>query len=77
MLKVFHLCLHKQDQRSSFRGDQPHCGHRIRGPEGPRLSACSTSGLSTVIDLAEAFKGERIIPALMARPDSVNAEDER
>jgi len=55
--KVFHSCPQEQDQRSSFRGDQPHCGHRMRGPDGPRLPSCSSLGLSTVVDLAEAFNG--------------------
>jgi hypothetical protein len=26
--KVFHSCPQVQDQRSSLRGDQPHCGQR-------------------------------------------------
>jgi len=33
---VFHICPQLQDQRSSFRGDQPHRGQRMRGPEGSR-----------------------------------------
>jgi hypothetical protein len=32
---VFHACLQVQAHRSSLRGDHPHCGHRMRGPEGP------------------------------------------
>lgn len=34
MSNVFHSCLQLYDQRSSFRGDQPQSGHRMRAPEG-------------------------------------------
>jgi len=41
--KVFHSCPRVQDQRSSLRGDQPQCGHRMRGgPDVPSFSSSSS-----------------------------------
>jgi hypothetical protein len=36
-----------QNQRSSLRGDQPQRGHRIRGPDGPKLFSWSASRSKT------------------------------
>src|ERR1700730_2017822 len=49
---VFHEWPQVQDQRSSLRGNQPHSGHRMRGPEGSRLLAWSGSRSKTTDDLA-------------------------
>src|SRR5438034_9318045 len=48
---VFHSCPQLQDQRSSFWGDQPQSGHRMRGPDGPRLFSGSSSRSKTTDDL--------------------------
>jgi hypothetical protein len=46
--KVFHSCPQEQVQRSSLRGDHPHSGQRMRGPEG--LFASSSSRSTTTDD---------------------------
>ena len=50
---VFHSWPQLQDQRSPLRGDQPQSGHRMRGPDGPRLFSWSASRSKTAEDLAE------------------------
>ncbi len=45
---VFHSCPQEQLQRSSLRGDHPHSGQRMRGPEG--LFASSSSRSKTTDD---------------------------
>jgi len=54
---VFHSWPQVQDQRSSLRGDQPHCGHRMRGPDGLTLLSWSRSRSKTGDDLAESERG--------------------
>jgi hypothetical protein len=49
---VFHECPQLQDQRSFLLGDQPHNGHLMRGPDGPRLFRWSGSRSRTADDLA-------------------------
>src|SRR5438067_2320073 len=49
---VFHSLPHAQDHRSFLRGDQPQSGHRMRGPDGPRLFPWSSSRSKTTDDLA-------------------------
>jgi hypothetical protein len=53
---VFHWCPQVQNHLSSFRGDQPQSGHRMRGPDGSRLFSFSTSRSKTTDDLATSFK---------------------
>jgi hypothetical protein len=62
--KVFHRCPQEQAQKSPFRGDQPHSGHRMRGPDGLRLSSCPSSVSRTVVDLAEVDKRAGMVPVL-------------
>src|SRR5438876_11880695 len=46
---VFHACPQVHDQRSSSRGDQPHNGHRMRGPEvSPLLSSAGSWSMTGV-----------------------------
>src|SRR6266699_1927954 len=45
---VFHSFPQEQVQRSSLRGDHPHSGQRMRGPEG--LFASSSSRSKTTDD---------------------------
>jgi len=40
---VFHRWPQVQDRKSSFRGDQPQSGQRMRVPDGPVLSSSSRS----------------------------------
>ena len=44
---VFHSFPQLQDHRSSLRGDQPHSGQRMRGPDGSRSCSRSRSGTMT------------------------------
>jgi len=53
-VEVFHSLPQVQDQRPSLRGDQPHSGQRMRGPDGPR-PLFSVSRSTTTDDLPEAM----------------------
>ena len=44
------MCPQAQDQRSFFRGDQPHNGQRMRGPDDSR--SCSTSCSGTMVGVS-------------------------
>src|SRR5208337_1068206 len=46
--EVFHSCPQVQSHRSSLRGDQPHRGQRMRGPDGSRLFSFSSSRSKTM-----------------------------
>jgi hypothetical protein len=52
--KVFHSCPQLQDHRSSWRGDQPQIGHRMRGPPGRWVCSCSSLGSRTTEDFTES-----------------------
>src|SRR5215813_14932765 len=58
--KVFQIWPHEHAQRSSFRGDQPHSGHRMRGPDGSSVFSCSTSGSTTTDDCTRSSKAARV-----------------
>ena len=51
MSKVFHSFPQVQNHLSSLRGDQPHSGQRMRGPDGAWLFSSSSSRSRTTDDL--------------------------
>jgi hypothetical protein len=59
---VFHSCPHVQHHLSFLRGDQLHCGQRMRGPEGWWVFSfsCSRSGTMT------GLLASGLMPAIMA-----------
>ncbi len=59
---VFHSWPQLQDQRSSFWGDQPQSGHRMRGPDGSRLFSWSSSRSKTMDDLVESSARAHMSP---------------
>ena len=48
----FHSCPQVHNHRSSLRGDQPHSGQRMRGPDGSRLFSFSTSRSGTRVGVS-------------------------
>jgi hypothetical protein len=54
---VFHSLPHSQNHLSSFRGDQPQSGQRMRGLDGSCIFSSSSSRFKTTDHLAVSFKG--------------------
>jgi hypothetical protein len=47
----------ESNTKAFLRGDPPHRGHRMRGPDGSRLFSLSTSRSKTTDDLAASSTG--------------------